>query len=430
MGKEFRISKLFAYEVLDSRGNPTLAVECYTEDGTVGSAMVPSGASTGSKEAVELRDGGTRFMGKGVRKAVSNVNEILAEAIVGMDVREQIAIDKRLLFTDGTDNKSRIGANAILGVSLAVSRAAANALGISLFRYLGGSNANLLPTPLMNVINGGVHADNSLDIQEFMIVPVGFSCFSDALRAGVEVYHQIKSILKSKGYSSAVGDEGGFAPSLNTNREALDILSEAIERSGYKLGSNFALALDVAASELYYEDEGAKFYSLPGEKREKLSSEQMVEYFVDLVENYPIVSIEDPMSEYDWEGWELITKELGSRVQLVGDDLFVTNSKIVREGIRRKVANAVLIKLNQVGTLSETLQTVETARLSGYRCIVSHRSGETEDSFIADLAVALGVGQIKTGAPARSDRNAKYNRLLKIENVLGENAVYLGRAVF
>jgi len=419
------IAKVKAREVLDSRGNPTLEVEVELSSGAKGRAIVPSGASTGEKEALELRDHDPkRYLGKGVLRAVDNVNSIIAKEIIGLDASKQSLIDKVLIELDGTPNKSKLGANAILGVSMAVARAIAQELGISLYRYIGGLRAKRLPVPLMNVINGGVHADNPLDIQEFMIVPVCGGRFSEALRAGVEVFHHLKAILKEKGYSTNVGDEGGFAPNLKSTEEALDMLMYAIEKAGYKPGEDVLLALDCASSEFYYEDE---LYHFEGKK---LSSEELCGFYAKLLEKYPIVSIEDPMAEGDVEGWKLITRELGCKVQLVGDDLFVTNPSIFQEGIREGLANAILVKLNQVGTLTETLQTVEIAQREGYKAIISHRSGETEDTFISHLAVGTGAGQIKTGSASRTDRIAKYNELLRIEEELGDEAEFGGKGEF
>ncbi len=419
------IAKVKAREVLDSRGNPTLEVEVELSSGAKGRAIVPSGASTGEKEALELRDHDPkRYLGKGVLRAVDNVNSIIAKEIIGLDASKQSLIDKVLIELDGTPNKSKLGANAILGVSMAVARAMAQELGISLYRYIGGLRAKRLPVPLMNVINGGVHADNPLDIQEFMIVPVCGGRFSETLRAGVEVFHHLKAILKEKGYSTNVGDEGGFAPNLKSTEEALDMLMYAIEKAGYKPGEDVLLALDCASSEFYYEDE---LYHFEGKK---LSSEELCGFYAKLLEKYPIVSIEDPMAEGDIEGWKLITRELGRKVQLVGDDLFVTNPSIFQEGIREGLANAILVKLNQVGTLTETLQTVEIAQREGYKAIISHRSGETEDTFISHLAVGTGAGQIKTGSASRTDRIAKYNELLRIEEELGDEAEFGGKGEF
>ncbi len=416
-----------AREIIDSRGNPTIEVEVLLESGTVGRAAVPSGASTGENEAIELRDEDKkRFFGKGVLKAVKNVNNIIADALEGKDALDQVEIDRLLIQLDGTPNKSRLGANAILGVSLAVAKAVANYLGIPLYRYIGGVNAKVLPVPLMNILNGGKHADNNVDLQEFMIVPVNTSKFSEALRMGVEVFHMLKSVLKSKGYSTAVGDEGGFAPNLKSNVEAIEVILEAIEKAGYKPGVDIYLALDSAASEFY---EDGKYVFFKSDKSEK-TSEQMVKFYEELVKNYPIISIEDGMSEHDWEGWEMLTEALGSKIQLVGDDIFVTNIEIFSKGIEKGIANSILIKLNQIGTLTETLDCIELAKRNGYTAVISHRSGETEDTTIADLAVATNVGQIKTGSASRTDRIAKYNQLLRIEEELGEDAVFAGLNAF
>lgn len=420
------ISDVWAREILDSRGNPTVEVEVTLEDGTVGRAAVPAGASTGTHEAVELRDREEkRYGGKGVRKAVEHVNTVIAEELIGLSALEQEKIDRLLIALDGTENKGRLGANAILGVSLAVARAAAAFLGLPLYRYLGGVGNTLMPVPLMNVLNGGKHADNNLDFQEFMIVPVGANSFAEALRLGAEVYHQLRRVLKERGLTTAVGDEGGFAPELEGNEEALKLLVAAIEAAGYRPGEDVALALDPAASEFYREGK----YVLAGEGKE-LTSAEMVDYYEDLVNRYPIVSIEDGLAEEDWEGWELLTRRLGRSVQLVGDDIFVTNPQRLAKGISLGVANAILIKVNQIGTLTETLETIGLARRAGYRYVISHRSGETEDTFIADLAVATGAGQIKTGAPCRSERVAKYNQLLRIEEELEEVARYPGKEIF
>lgn len=419
-----KIAKVKGREVLDSRGNPTVEVEVHLESGVVGRAIVPSGASTGEREALELRDGEpNRYLGKGVLKAVDNVNSVIAKALVGLEPYNQREIDKILIELDGTENKSKLGANAILGTSMAVARAAAKELGISLYQYLGGKFGYRLPVPLMNVINGGAHADNPLDIQEFMIVPVCGGSFKEALRAGVETFHNLKKILKEKGYSTNVGDEGGFAPNLSSSEEALDILMLSIEKAGYKPGEDIFLALDVASSEFY--EEG--YYLFEGKK---MSAEDMVEFYKKLTQKYPIISIEDPMSENDWEGWKLITKELGNKVQLVGDDLFTTNPKILKKGIEEGIANAILVKLNQIGTVSETLDTVMLAKERGYSAIISHRSGETEDTFISHLAVATNAGQIKTGSASRTDRIAKYNELLRIEEELGDGALFWGKEEF
>ncbi|MGP1527960.1 MAG: phosphopyruvate hydratase [Campylobacter sp.] len=404
-----KISKIYAQEVLDSRANPTIKASVVLENGTIGSAIVPSGASTGKREALELRDGDkARFGGKGVLKAIANLNEQICEALVGFNVFNQQNIDDAMLKLDGTPNYSNLGANAVLGVSMAVARAAANALNIPLYRYLGGANARVLPVPMFNIINGGAHANNSVDFQEFMIMPFGFNKFSEALRASAEIYQTLKKLLNDAGYSTAVGDEGGFAPNLSDNEEPLKLIMKAIEQSGYKAGEQIKIALDVAASELY---ENGK-YRLQGRE---FSSDEMMQMYKNLCEKYPIFSIEDGLSEDDWDGWKRLTSALGDKIQLVGDDLFVTNEKILREGIEKGVANAILIKPNQIGSITQTMRTVRLASRNGYRCIMSHRSGESEDSFIADFAVALNTGEIKTGATARSERNAKYNRLLEIE---------------
>ncbi|MGO9029014.1 MAG: phosphopyruvate hydratase [Acidimicrobiales bacterium] len=415
------IEQVIGREVLDSRGNPTVEVEVLLDSGAAGRAIVPSGASTGTFEAVELRDGDHRYGGKGVTRAVANVNGEIAEILEGFDALDQRGIDLALVDADGTPNKARLGANAILGVSLAIAKAAADELELPLFRYVGGSDAHVLPVPMMNVVNGGVHADNSIDFQEFMIMPVGAASFSEALRWGVETYHALAGVLKARGLSTAVGDEGGFAPNLSSNEEAVEVLIEAIESAGRAPGEEIAIATDPASSEFYRD--GA--YVLAGEGR-SLSSDEMVEYWVDLVGRYPIVSLEDGMAEDDWDGWVSLTRALGSRIQLVGDDNFVTNEERVRRGIEGGVANAVLIKVNQIGTLTETLGTMSLATRSAYACVMSHRSGETEDATIADLAVATNCGQIKTGAPARSDRVAKYNQLLRIEEMLGDTAAFRG----
>lgn len=411
------IVDIYAREVLDSRGNPTVEVEVFTESGAFGRALVPSGASTGAFEAVELRDGDKeRFLGKGVMNAVDNVNNIIAEEVIGMDVFEQTAIDKLMIQLDGTPNKGKLGANAILGVSLAVAKAAADYLGMPLYQYVGGVNSKTLPVPMMNILNGGEHADNNVDIQEFMVMPVGAKSFKEALRMGAEIFHNLKSVLKSKGLNTAVGDEGGFAPNLSSNEEALKTIVEAIEKAGYKPGEEIMLALDVAATEMY--DEEKKVYNLAGEGR-TLTVEEMINYYEELVEKYPIISIEDGLAEDDWDGWKLLTERLGKKIQLVGDDLFVTNTERLSKGIDLGISNSVLVKLNQIGTLTETLDTIEMAKTNGYTAVISHRSGETEDTTIADLAVATNAGQIKTGAPSRTDRVAKYNQLLRIEDMLG-----------
>ena len=427
----FLIEEIVAREILDSRGNPTLEVDCLLESGVVGRAAVPSGASTGSREALELRDGGKRYLGKGVLKAVQHVEAELAEELRGMDVRDQATIDRTMVEIDGTDSKSRLGANATLGVSLAVAKAAAEACGLPFYAYLGGPAATVLPVPMLNVLNGGVHADNSVDIQEFMLVPWGFETFAEALRAGAEVYHCLKEVLKKAGLATAVGDEGGFAPNLDSNREALDLLVEAIGKAGYRPGEQIALAVDVAASELVQSRRGKTVrYELPGEGRKGLRAGDLIALYAEWLEAFPLVSIEDGLSEDDWAGWQELTAELGQRVQLVGDDLFVTNPEILAEGILEGLANSLLVKLNQIGTLTETLAAVEMAKTHAYTTVISHRSGETADSTIADLAVGTRAGQIKTGAPCRSDRVAKYNRLLRIEEELGGVAFYPGRAAF
>lgn len=420
------ITDVFAREIMDSRGNPTVEVDVVLEDGSLGRAAVPSGASTGMYEAVELRDGDKgRYLGKGVLKAVENVNSIIAPELIGMDALDQVGIDETMLELDGTPNKGKLGANAILGVSMAVAKAAAAALGVSLYQYLGGFNAKQLPVPMMNILNGGQHADNNVDIQEFMVMPVGATSFAEALRMGAEVYHSLKSVLKGRGLSTAIGDEGGFAPNLASNEQALEVIIEAIEKAGYKPGEQIALALDVASSEMFKDGK----YHLEGEGLVKTAAE-MVDFYSALVEKYPIISIEDGMAEDDWEGWTLITERLGGKIQLVGDDLFVTNTERLSRGIEVKVANSILVKVNQIGTLTETFDTMEMAKRAGYTCVVSHRSGETEDATIADIAVAVNAGQIKTGAPARTDRIAKYNQLLRIEEELGSTARYFGRQVF
>ncbi|MCA1983021.1 phosphopyruvate hydratase [Nocardioides nematodiphilus] len=417
------IEAVGAREILDSRGNPTVEVEVLLEDGTFARAAVPSGASTGAFEAVELRDGGDRYLGKGVQKAVINVIETLSEAIVGLDASDQRAIDQAMLAADGTPNKANMGANAILGVSLAVAKAAADSAGLPLFKYVGGNNAHVLPVPMMNILNGGAHADSNVDVQEFMIAPIGAPTFAEALRMGAEVYHALKSVLKEKGLSTGLGDEGGFAPNLESNRAALDLIAEAVAKAGYSLGTDVALAMDVAASEFCTDG----VYTFEGQSK---TSAEMTAYYADLVANYPIVSIEDPLDEDDWEGWKTITDELGSKVQLVGDDLFVTNVERLQRGIAGGQANSMLVKVNQIGSLTETLDAVELAHRSGFSNMMSHRSGETEDTTIADLAVATNCGQIKTGAPARSDRVAKYNQLLRIEDELGDAARYAGASAF
>ena len=426
------VRRIFARQVLDSRGNPTVEVEATVGEGIVGMegytaiASVPSGASTGKFEAVELRDGDKeRYLGKGVTKAVDNVNDIIAEAIIGLDATRQTEIDELLVRLDGTPNKGRLGANAILGVSMAVAKAAAASVGLPLYLYLGGVAAKELPVPMMNILNGGEHADNNVDIQEFMIMPVGAKSFSEALRMNAEIYHNLKALLKKKGLSTALGDEGGFAPNLKCNADAIEVILEATERAGYKPGKDIVMAMDVASSEFYVDGK----YKMTGEGVE-MTSEEMVDYLAGLCEKYPIISIEDGMAEDDWDGWKKLTKKLGKKVQLVGDDLFVTNEERLVQGIEKGVANAILIKVNQIGTLTETFNAIETAKRAGYTCIISHRSGETEDTTLADIAVAVNAGQIKTGAPARTDRVAKYNQLLRIEEDLGKAAKYNGMKVF
>ena len=422
------IIDVYGREVLDSRGNPTVEVEVTLEDGSQGRAIVPSGASTGQFEAVELRDGDKdRYMGKGVLEAVNHVNDECADVLVGMDACDQRGIDAALLAADGTDNKGKLGANAILGCSLAVARAAAESVGLPLYNYLGGVNAHVLPTPMMNILNGGVHADNNVDFQEFMIVPVGAPTFSECLRWSTQVYHTLKNVLKDSGHSTGVGDEGGFAPDLKNNKEPLQFIVEAITKAGFTPGEDFMIAMDPATSELY--DAETKTYNLKGEGR-TLTSDEMVDYWAELVEEFPIVSIEDGLDEEDWEGWKKLTERIGDKVQLVGDDLFVTNVKRLQKGIDNGAANALLVKVNQIGSLTEAMDAIELAQRNKYACIVSHRSGETEDTTIADLVVATNAGQIKTGAPARTDRVAKYNQLLRIEDELGDSAVYAGRNGF
>lgn len=411
-------------EILDSRGNPTVEVDVVLDSGIIGRAAVPSGASTGDNEAVELRDGDkSRYLGKGVLNAVKNVNEVIKNEVIGMSVFSQVEIDNKLIALDGTQNKSKLGANAILGVSLAVAKAASNLIGIPLYRYIGGTNAKVLPTPMCNVLNGGKHADSNVDFQEFMIVPVNAPSFKEAIRMAAETFHSLKKVLSSKGLFTGVGDEGGFAPNLQSNRQAIEVIIEAIEKAGYKPGKDICIALDLASSELY--DTSKKIYTLKGEGKE-LTSEKMVELLVDWVNSYPIISIEDGMSEHDWDGWKLLTDKLGKKVQLVGDDIFVTNPRILKEGIIKGIANSILIKVNQIGTLTETLDAIELAKQAGYTYIISHRSGETEDTTIADLSVATNSGQIKTGSLSRTDRLAKYNQLIRIEEELGEYAIYKG----
>jgi enolase len=419
------IAQIHAREILDSRGNPTVEADVVLDGGATGRAAVPSGASTGEHEAVELRDGDkSHYLGKGVLQAVENVESILAPELTGMDAANQRLIDATMISLDGTENKSRIGANAILAVSMACARASAAAVKLPLYRYLGGVNACILPTPMMNIINGGAHADNNVDFQEFMVMPVGAERFSDALRWGVEVFHTLKSVLKKKGYNTAVGDEGGFAPSLKSNVEAIEVILEAIEQAGFKVGEDIALALDPASSEFF--DKSSGNYIFKKSDQSEKSSEEMVNFYADWVRQYPIISIEDGLAEDDWKGWQLLTEKLGGRVQLVGDDIFVTNTERLQRGIDEGAGNSILIKLNQIGTVSETLETIELARRYGYTSIISHRSGETEDAFIADLAVATGAGQIKTGSASRTDRIAKYNQLLRIEEELGQAAEFLG----
>lgn len=422
------ISEVFAREIMDSRGNPTVEVEVYLEDGSMGRAAVPSGASTGMHEAVELRDGDkSRYLGKGVLKAVDNVNEVIAPELIGMDAVDQIGIDKLLCELDGTENKANLGANAILGVSMAVAKAAAESVGLSLYQYLGGFNAKMLPVPMMNILNGGEHADNNVDIQEFMIMPVGAASFAGALRIGAEIYHNLKAVLKARGLNTAIGDEGGFAPNLASNEDALGAIVEAIEKAGYKPGEEVKLALDVASSEMY--DAETKKYHFKGEGVVR-NSDEMIAFYEELIAKYPIISIEDGLDENDWEGWKKLTDRLGKKVQLVGDDLFVTNPKRLADGIAKQVGNSILVKVNQIGTLTEAFDAMEMAKQAGYTCVVSHRSGETEDATIADIAVAVNAGQIKTGAPTRSDRIAKYNQLLRIEQELASVAQFKGMDVF
>ncbi|MEW6409535.1 MAG: phosphopyruvate hydratase [Nitrospirota bacterium] len=420
------IVEVIAREILDSRGNPTVEVDILLESGAFGRAAVPSGASTGEREALELRDGGSRYHGKGVRNAIRNIYEEIAPKMLGTDALEQAMIDNLLIEIDGTENKGQLGANAILAVSLAVAKAAADELALPLYRYIGGPGANVMPVPMMNIINGGAHADNNVDIQEFMVVPVGASSVSEAIRMGSEIFHSLKDILRRKGYSTSVGDEGGFAPNLTSNEEAIILIIEAIEKTKYIPSEDVFIALDVAASELFAEGS----YILKGEKKQKWSSEEMINFYADLVKRYPVVSIEDGMSEDDWDGWKLLTRTMGDKIQLVGDDVFVTNTKIIKRGIDEGIANSVLIKLNQIGTLTETLQAIEMAKRAGYTTIISHRSGETEDTTIADLSVACNTGQIKSGSASRTDRIAKYNQLIRIEEELGKAATFKGKEVF
>ena len=422
------IEDILAREVLDSRGNPTVEVEVFLSDGSVGRAIVPSGASTGAYEAVELRDGEkSRFLGKGVLKAVDNVNEVIAPELIGWNVFDQVGLDELMIDLDGTPNKSKLGANAILAVSLAAAHAAAECVGLPLFQYIGGINAKVLPVPMMNILNGGAHADNNVDIQEFMVMPVGADSFSQGLRMGAEVFHNLKAVLKGKGLNTAVGDEGGFAPNLASNEEAIQVIVEAIEKAGYVPGKDVKIALDVAATELYDSEKG--FYHLAGEGVKK-TAEEMVEYYEMLAAKYPIVSIEDGLAEDDWEGWKYMTDKLGKKLQLVGDDFFVTNTERLAKGIEAKAANSILIKVNQIGTLTETLDAIEMAKRAGYTAVISHRSGESEDVTIADLAVAVNAGQIKTGAPSRTDRVAKYNQLLRIQEMLDSSSRYAGKEAF
>jgi enolase len=422
-----KIIEVIGREIIDSRGNPTVEVDVILENGILGRASVPSGASTGEREAIELRDGDKkRFLGKGVLNAVGNVNNTLREEIIGIDPSEQVFIDKLLLSMDGTDNKSSLGANAMLGVSLAVAKAAAEDAGLPLYQYLGGTNAKELPVPMMNILNGGSHADNNLDLQEYMIMPVGADTLSDAVRMGSEVFHHLKKVLNEKNYNTGVGDEGGFAPNLQSNEEALGLILKSIENAGYKPGEDFFLALDAAASEFFKDGK----YILSAEKKPEKTAEEMIEFYKDLVSKYPIISIEDGLAENDWDGWKLLTEELGKKIQIVGDDIFVTNTKIFKEGIEKGIANSILIKVNQIGTLTETFDAIEMAKRSGYTAVTSHRSGETEDTTIADIAVAYNTGQIKTGSMSRTDRVAKYNQLIRIEEELGETAIYKGKGVF
>jgi enolase len=423
------IVDVYAREILDSRGNPTLEVEVFLESGAFGRAAVPSGASTGEREALELRDGDkSRYLGKGVLKAVDNVNNVIADELIGMEADDQVGIDMKMLELDGTEYKSKLGANAILGVSLAVAKAAAEEAAQPLYKYIGGANARELPLPMMNIINGGAHADNNVDIQEFMIMPAGAKSFAEALRMGAEIFHALKGVLKGKGYNTAVGDEGGFAPNLKSNEEALEVIMEAIAKAGYKPGEDVLLALDVASSELFDKEKG--IYTLENEAQKEKTPAQMVDFYENLVNKYPIISIEDGMAENDWDGWKLLTDRLGKRIQIVGDDLFVTNPKILKEGIQKGIANSILIKLNQIGTLTETLEAIEMAKRAGYTTVISHRSGETEDTTLADLSVAVNAGQIKTGSLCRTDRVAKYNQLLRIEDELDTTALFKGPEVF
>ncbi|MEA3362760.1 MAG: phosphopyruvate hydratase [Thermodesulfobacteriota bacterium] len=421
------IIDIYAREILDSRGNPTVEVEIALETGVIGRAAVPSGASTGEREALELRDGDKgRYLGKGVLKAIEHVNEVIAAELIGWEASDQIGIDRKLLALDGTDFKSKLGANALLGVSMACAKAAAEDAGLPLYQYIGGANAKELPVPMMNILNGGEHADNNVDIQEFMIMPVGAESFKEALRVGAEIFHTLKKVLKDKGYNTSVGDEGGFAPNLKSNEEALQVIMEAIDAAGYKAGEDILLALDVAASEIYNDGK----YNFANEKQAIKSAEETVTFYEDLVARYPIISIEDGLAENDWDGWKLMTEKLGDKIQIVGDDLFVTNTKILKEGIDKGISNSILIKVNQIGTLTETLEAIEMAKRAGYTAVISHRSGETEDTTIADLAVATNAGQIKTGSLCRTDRICKYNQLLRIEDELDDTAVFNGKDVF
>jgi enolase len=418
---------LHARQILDSRGNPTVEVEVILDTGIIGRAAVPSGASTGSREAIELRDGDSeKYMGKGVEKAIKNIRDKIAPLVLGLEVTEQVLIDQLMIDLDGTENKAKLGANAILGVSLAAAKAAASDLNLPLYQYIGGTNAKKLPLPMMNVLNGGSHADNNIDIQEFMILPIGADSFKDCLRMGTEVFHHLKSVLKKNNCSTAVGDEGGFAPDLKSNEEAIEVLLKAIKSAGYKAGKDILLGLDVAATELYKN----KKYTLTANKKEKLSSNEMIDYLGQLVNKYPIISIEDGLAENDWNGWKTLTNRIGNKVQVVGDDVFVTNTNILKRGIKDRVGNSILIKVNQIGTLTETLNAVEMAKAAGYTVVISHRSGETEDTTIADIAVAVNAGQIKTGSLCRTDRVAKYNQLLRIEEILGKAGIFGGREVF
>jgi enolase len=421
-----KIADIHGRQIFDSRGNPTVEVDILLESGVIGRASIPSGASTGEREAIELRDGDKKdFLGKGVRKAVSNINETIRSEIIGLDAINQKRIDSKLIELDGTENKKKLGANAILGVSLAVAKAAAKVLDLPLYQYLGGINAKVLPVPMMNILNGGAHADNNVDIQEFMVMPLGAESFSHALKIGVEIFHNLKTILKEKGYNTAVGDEGGFAPNLNSNEEAIEVILKSIEKAGYKAGKDVFIALDSAASSFYKDNR----YLLEAEKNPEKSSEDMIAFYCDLVEKYPIISIEDGLAENDWNGWELLTKRLGKRIQIVGDDIFVTNTRIFKKGIEKGIANSILIKVNQIGTLTETMDAIEMAKRAGYTAVISHRSGETEDTTIADLAVACNTGQIKTGSVSRTDRVAKYNQLIRIEEQLGREAVFSGKDI-